>query len=95
MTAAAFDSARLAAGYEAAGDRVEGRARAEDHLRQILGSYAARPGFDVEWGDDPTGRSVVLTVRADNPSFIPATLRRPMGLDHIERTVRVRIEDDA
>jgi hypothetical protein len=93
VTAAAFDSARLAAGYEASGDRAQGRLRAEHHLREILGSYAARPGFVVQWGDDPTGRSVVLTVRAENPSFVPATLRRPMGLDHVERTVRVRVED--
>jgi hypothetical protein len=93
VTAAAFDGARLAAGYEADGDRDEGRARAEAHVREVLGAYAARPGFALDWGEDPTGRSIVLTVRADNPSFVPPVVRRPMGLDHIERTVRVRIED--
>jgi hypothetical protein len=95
VTAAAFDGARLAAGYEAAGDRDEGRARAEAHVHAVLGGYARRPGFVLEWGDDPTGRSVVLTVRAENPSFVPPVVRRPMGLDHIERTVRVRVEDAA
>jgi hypothetical protein len=95
VTAAAFDGARLAAGYEADGDRAQGRERAEAHVREILGAYAHRPGFALEWGDDPTGRSVVLTVRADNPSFVPPIVRRPMGLDHIERTVRVRVEDAA
>ena len=93
VTAAAFDGARLAAGYEASGDREQGRARAEAHVREVLGRYAARPGFALEWVDDPTGRSVVLRVRADNPSFVPPLLRRPMGLDHVERTVRVRVED--
>jgi hypothetical protein len=93
VTAAAFDGARLAAGYEADGDREQGRARAEVHVREVLGSYAARPGFELEWGEDPSGRSVVLTVGADNPSFVPPVVRRPMGLDHVERTVRVRVED--
>jgi hypothetical protein len=94
VTAAAIDGARLAAGFEASGDRAEGRARAEAHVREVLGTYAARPGFDLEWGDtDATCECVALTVRADNPSFVPPTLRRPLGLDHIERTVRVRIED--
>jgi hypothetical protein len=95
VTAAAFDGARLAAGYEASGDRAQGRERAEAHVREVLGAYAARPGFALEWLDDPSGRNVVLRVRADNPSFVPPLIRRPMGLDHVERTVRVRVEDSA
>ena len=95
VTAATYDGARLAAGFESAGDRAEGRRRAEAHVREVLGAYAARPGFDLRWDDDPTCRCVALTVRADNPSFVPPALRRPMGLDHIERTVRVRLEEPA
>lgn len=87
VTAAAFDGARLAAGY--GGDR----AAAEAHVHEVLGAYADRPGFSLTWEDDPAGRDVVLTVRASNPGFLPPAVRRPMGFDTIERTVRVRIED--
>ena len=86
VTAAAFDGARLAAGY--GGDR----AAAEAHVREVLGGYAERPGFTLTWGDDPAREHVVLTVRASNPGFLPPAVRAPIGFDTIERTVRVRIE---
>ena len=86
VTAAAFDGARLAAG--SAGDRTA----AEAHVREVLGAYAARPGFAMRWEEDPRREDVILTVRADNPSFLPPSLRTPLGFDTIERTVRVRIE---
>lgn len=93
VTAAAFDGARLAAGFDADSDRTEGRRAAEAHIHEVLGAYADRDGFDLQWSDDPGGDDVVLTVRARNPGFLPRSLRRPMGLDTIERTVRVRMED--
>ena len=86
VTAAAFDGARVAAGF--GGDREA----AEAHVHEVLGAYAERPGFTLTWGEDPAGEHVILTVRAQNPGFLPRTLRAPMGLDRIERTVRVRIE---
>jgi hypothetical protein len=86
VTAAAFDGARLAAG--AGGDR----AAAEAHVHEVLGGYADRPGFELTWGEDPAGDDVVLTVRAENPGFLPRAVRAPIGFDTIERTVRVRIE---
>lgn len=86
VTAAAFDGARLAAG--AGGDREA----AEAHVHAVLGEYSRRPGFDLEWGDDPAGEDVILTVRAQNPSFLPRAVRAPIGFDTVERTVRVRIE---
>ncbi|HUP87204.1 MAG TPA: TadE family protein [Acidimicrobiales bacterium] len=92
VTAAAFDGARLAAGFDASGDRASARAAAEAHIHEVLGGYADREGFDLEWSDPPDGRDVVLTVRARSPGFLPPSLRRPMGLDTIERTVRVRVE---
>lgn len=93
VTAAAFDGARLAAGFDAEANPGAARLAAEDHVREVLGRYSERDGFELEWGNDPTGEDVVLTVRADNPGFLPMALRRPMGFDTIERTVRVRIED--
>ena len=87
VTAAAFDGARLAAG--ASGDREA----AEAHVHEVLGAYSRRPGFDLEWGEDPEGEDVILTVRARNPSFLPRAVRAPIGFDTIERTARVRSED--
>ena len=88
VTAAAFDGARLAAGG-GGGDREA----AEAHVHEVLGAYSRRPGFDLTWEEDPAGEHVILRVRAENPGFLPTALRRPMGFDTIERTVRVRIED--
>ncbi len=90
VTAAAYDGARLAAGFEAAGDPQAQRA-GEAHVRSILGRYG-RDRIALSWPDDPTGRDVVLTISADNPSFLPRTLRAPLGFDTIRRTVRVRLE---
>ena len=86
VTAAAFDGARLAAGD--GGDREI----AEAHVHEILGEYSRRPGFALTWTDDPAGEDVILTVRAENPGFLPRAVRAPIGFDTIERTVRVRIE---
>jgi hypothetical protein len=55
----------------------------------VLGRYG-RDRVTVSFTPDPD--DVVLTVRAENPSFLPVALRRPFGFDHVERTVRVRIE---
>jgi Flp pilus assembly protein TadG len=86
VTAAAFDGARLAAGSSGGGE-----AEARQHVKAVLGEYGAER-VDVSFTPDPD--DVVLTVRADNPSFLPPALRRPLGFDRIERTVRVRIERD-
>jgi hypothetical protein len=86
VTAAAFDGARLAAGGSAVAVSEE---EAADHVRSVLGRYGDER-VAVTFTPDPD--DVVLTVVADNPSFLPAALRRPFGFDRIERTVRVRIE---
>lgn len=88
VTAAAYDGARMASGADGAGD-PSAHARAESHVRGILGRYG-RERVSFEWIDDPT--DTVLTVRATNPSFLPRLLRAPLGLDEVERTVRVRTE---
>lgn len=84
VTAATWDGARLVAGYGTGAGRDE----AEAHVRKVLGRYGE--AIEFEWGSDPD--AVVLTVRADAPSLLPPTVRRPMQLDTIERTVRVRVE---
>ncbi len=90
VTAAAYDGARLAAGFDARSD-PEARAAAEAHVRSVLGRYG-RERLDVAWQDDPNDRDVILTVSAVNPGFLPPSLRQPLGFDRIERTARVRIE---
>lgn len=85
VTAAAFDGARLVAG----GDGQFDEAAAEAHVRRLLGRYGDER---VSVRFTPAPDDVVLTVVADNPSFLPRGLRRPFGFDRIERTVRVRIE---
>jgi len=87
VTAATYDGARIAAGYAAAGDPRAHEAAAA-HVKDILGAYGDR--VELTWIE--TAEVESLTVRASNPSFLPRGLRGPLGLDHIERTVRVRIE---
>lgn len=90
VSAATYDGARIAAGAEARTTEADdGKALAEAHVRSVLGRYG-RDRLRLRWDDDPD--AVVLTVDADNPSFLPLVLRRPLGLDHVHRTARVRIE---
>lgn len=84
VTAAAFDGAR-----RAAADGGVDEAAAADHVRGLLGRYGEER-VEVSFGTDPD--DVVLTVVAESPSVLPATIRRPLRMDRIERTVRVRIE---
>lgn len=88
VTAAAWDGARIAAGADAAADTAA-QAAAEDHVVDVLGSFG-RKRLVLAWGGDDD--TVVLRVRATNPSFLPAALKRPLGIDVIDRTVRVRRE---
>ena len=91
VTAAAWDGARIAAGARAAGD-PSGRADAEDHVQNVLGAFG-RDRLRMTWGDGAD--TVELRVRARNPSFLPSALKRPLHIDSIDRTVRVRIEREA
>jgi hypothetical protein len=87
VTAATYDGARIAAGAAAGSDP---RGDAEAHVRGVLGAYASHDRLSVRW--TPSADTVILTVRAENPSFLPEALRAPLGFDVIERTARVRIE---
>ena len=82
MTAAAYDAARMVAGADGDVERGESQARA------VLGRYADRVSF--EWTLD--GDTVALRVTARNPSFLLPALGGAVGLDEIDRTVRVRME---
>ena len=66
----------------------------------LVGARAnAQPDPLPSWNDGAAKQAIVNFVQATttqgNPSFVPPIVRRPMGLDHVERTVRVRVEDSA
>ena len=89
VTAVAFDAARVVAGDDAGTAAEGGRAVAEVSARRLLGRYGRRVTFDWQQSDDAT---VVLRVRADNPTFVMRSWAGSLGFDHIDRTVRVRVE---
>ncbi len=90
VTAVAFDAVRVVSGAGRGGDRASVAASAEASARELLGRYASEARF--EWqslGPDV----VILHVSADSPNLLPAAVSGPVGLDRIERTLRVRIEE--
>ncbi|HUQ40241.1 MAG TPA: hypothetical protein VM030_08810 [Acidimicrobiales bacterium] len=84
ITAVAFDAARVVAGSRADGSH-EG---AERDARAALGRYATRVRFT--WS--VSAETVSLRVQARNPGFLPLGLRHAMGIDDVDRTMRVRRE---
>jgi hypothetical protein len=88
VTAVGFDAARIVAGGEGP-DANSRQAMAETSARRLLGRYGRRVTFDWRQSDDDT---VVLRVRADNPAFVVRAWAGSLGFDHIDRTVRVRVE---
>jgi hypothetical protein len=85
VTAAAYDAARVVAGADGGPGAA---AAAEDGARRSLGRYGEDVAFTWSVDDD----AVELRVVARNPSFLPVALRRPLGIDVVDRTVRVRTE---
>ena len=92
VTGAAYDAARLVAGYDSASDRCAATAGAEAALRGRLGGYTERGTVTLAWTcRDP--ETVSLAVLADHPTILPRRLRGLTGLGRLERTIEVRVED--
>ena len=89
VTSAAQDAARRLAGAASTRDDVAA-GEAEAWVRELLGSYGEDNVRTVTVAEDDG--QIVLRVVARNPGFLPPVIRRPMGFDEIDRTVRVRIE---
>ena len=85
VSAAAYDAARIVAGSDGG---PAAATTAEAAARRALGRYGSGVSFTWAVDDD----NVELRVVAQNPSFLPAALRRPLGVDVVDRTVRVRTE---
>ncbi len=93
VTSAAHEAARVAAsGAVNQGDPaavMTARARGETRLRQLLGKFGDRVSLD--WSSS-TQNYVVLRVSADPPRFLLPDLGSGHALGHVDRTVRVRVE---
>ena len=93
VTSAAHEAARVAArGAVDQRDPVAvatARARGEARLRQLLGGVGDRATLD--WSSS-TQDSVALRVRADAPRFLLPGLGGLDTIRHVDRTVRVRVE---
>jgi len=86
VTAVSYDAARRVA---AADGGTEFAAQAEAEARQSLGRYATRVIFD--WSGT-TGDEVVLRVQASNPNVLLPVVAGRAAFDHLDRTIRVRVE---
>jgi hypothetical protein len=92
VTAATFDAARQVAGFDVTSaspsDQQAARVGAEAEARRLLG----RSGQAARFNWTVTADEVDVRVRIAVPSIVPLGLRRPLGIDSIDRTVRVRAE---
>lgn len=89
VTSATHDGASLAARSDGGHLDPVVQARAEDHVREILGSYGGDADFD--WSTS-TVDVVRLRVRIDNPSFLLRSLPADLPFQHVDRTAVVRAE---
>jgi Flp pilus assembly protein TadG len=87
LSAAAYDAARRAATHGREPTALE-QADAESYARSLLGAYGARAQFDWSASDDSVVR---LRVRLANARLLP--LVGLVGLDEVDRTFSVRVEE--
>jgi hypothetical protein len=88
VTATTYDAARRVAGHRR-GSLEDAQAAAELAARTSLGHY----GRHVRFAWDASDPAVIrLRVVVDNPRIGFAGLDSPLGTDHIDRTVTVRVE---
>lgn len=87
VTAVAYDAARRVAGADG-GATETAELRAEATARTTLGRYGQRVEFT--WSADD--QQVSLAVHVRNPTLLPSLVSSQLGLDTIDRTVRVRRE---
>ncbi|MFN8039113.1 MAG: hypothetical protein U0Q07_07875 [Acidimicrobiales bacterium] len=90
---AAYSGARAVAGARVDQDDAvavaDARRRAEDRVRSLLGRQGASAHLD--WSAS-TADEVALRVVVDNPRFTLPGLSAHLGVDHVDRTVRLRVE---
>jgi hypothetical protein len=93
VTSAAHEAARVVASHDVdQGDPVAvatARARGERRARQLLGRSS--DDLQLDWSGS-SAESVVLRVQAKTPRVLLTGLQARLGLDRVDRTVRVRVE---
>jgi len=89
VTSATYDAARRVATSPAQPPDQSTLDAAVDHARALLGGYASRVAFTWDLSDPDVVR---LHVHAVNPRFLGGPLDHLVGLDTIDRTVDVRVE---
>lgn len=87
VTAVAYDAARVVAGADS-GTAAPAVDAAEAQARSALGRYADGAAFN--WRVN--AEVVQLHVRVQNPSLLPPVFKHALGIDTVDKTVRVRIE---
>lgn len=94
VTGQAYDAARRVAAsdidHDDPGAVAAAQRRAEADLRGSLGDYSERIE-SLDWSGS-TADVVRLRVRAQNPSFL-VFATAPLGVEQIDRTVQVRVEE--
>lgn len=86
VTAVSYDAARRVAGSDGGSSYI---GQAEADARRALGRYGDRVTFD--WSGT-TADEVVLRVQSQNPNVLLPLHKGPAALDHLDRTIRVRVE---
>lgn len=89
VTGHSYDAARAVAGYRSTERRAEVSGAAEARLRQRLGRFGQAAEIAWQIGDE----SVSLRIIVRTPTVAPDLVRRAAGLDTIDRTITVRIEE--
>ncbi len=93
VTVTAQEGARLVASsrvdHSDPTEMITAERHAEDKMRALLGPQGATARFD--WSS--TGDQVVLRVQLDTPRFTAPAFGGRLPYNHIDRTVRVRVED--
>lgn len=91
VTSAAFNAARIVAGYDSAAGRCAATAAAEREFWRELGVYRTSGSATLTW-DCANTEAVSLEVQARHPTILPASLSGLTGLGRMNRTVEVRVE---
>lgn len=92
VTGAAYDAARVVAGFDNAADRCAAVTEGNRVFAEEVGRYLTAGHASLAWTcTDPD--VVRLEVTADHPTVLPARLGGLLGLTHLERTIVIRVED--
>ena len=92
VTGAAFDAARLVAGYDSGADRCAAAVGAESRFWEALGGYRRNGSAELTWTCDRDD-IVRLAVRAEHPTILPASLADLTGLGQMNRVIELRVEE--